>query len=65
MDFAIALVAQLRGEAYAKALMLQAEYAPVPPYNAGTMATAPADVGGMMGTMFAPLAVKFRALAMA
>jgi cyclohexyl-isocyanide hydratase len=65
MDFAIALVAQLRGEAYAKALMLQAEYAPVPPYNAGTMATAPADVGGMMGTMFAPLADKFRATAKA
>ncbi len=65
MDFAIALVAQLRGEAYAKALMLQAEYAPVPPYNAGTMATAPADVGGMMGTMFAPVADRFRALAKA
>jgi hypothetical protein len=29
------------------------------------MATAPADVSGMMGTMFAPLAGKFRALAKA
>ena len=36
IDFAIALVAQLRGEAYAKALQLAAEYAPEPMFDAGT-----------------------------
>ena len=63
IDFAIKLVEILRGRSYAEALVVQAEYAPAPPFNSGTMETAPADVGHMMGTMFAPVAEQFRALA--
>jgi len=63
LDFAIALTEQLRGRNYAEALVLQAEYAPEPPISAGSMATASAPVGDMMGQMFAPLAGQFRALA--
>lgn len=36
LDFAIALLAQLRGEAYAKAIQLQAEYQPEPIFEAGS-----------------------------
>lgn len=36
MDFALALAARLRGDAYAKALQLMAEYDPQPPFQAGT-----------------------------
>lgn len=63
LDFGIALVAALRGKAYAEALMLQAEYHPEPPFPGGTMATTSHAVGGMMGEMFAPLEGKFRAIA--
>jgi transcriptional regulator GlxA family with amidase domain len=63
LDFAIALTEQLRGRDYAEALVLQAEYAPEPPITAGSMATATAPVGNMMGQMFAPVAERFRALA--
>jgi len=63
LDFAIALTEQLRGRDYAEALVLQAEYAPQPPIVAGSMATASAPVGNMMGQMFAPVADQFRALA--
>jgi putative intracellular protease/amidase len=63
LDFAIALVEQLRGRVYAEALVLQAEYAPQPPIIAGSLATASPDVGNMMNLMFAPVAEQFRALA--
>jgi cyclohexyl-isocyanide hydratase len=63
LDFGIAIVAALRGKAYAEALMLQAEYHPEPPFPGGTMATTTPAVGGMMGEMFAPLEDKFRAIA--
>lgn len=35
-DFGLAMVAGLRGDLYAKALQLQAEYAPEPPFQSGT-----------------------------
>ena len=63
MDFAIALVEQLRGRAYAEALVLQGEYAPEPPIKGGTLSTTTADVGQMMDEMFQPVAAQFRALA--
>jgi cyclohexyl-isocyanide hydratase len=65
LDFAIALTEMLRGKAYAQALMLQAEYAPQPPFPGGTLASTPPDVGKMMDDMFAPLATQFKALAKA
>ncbi|MBB3981390.1 outer membrane receptor for ferric coprogen and ferric-rhodotorulic acid [Sphingobium fontiphilum] len=63
LDFAIALVEQLRGRAYAEALVLQGEYAPDPSIKGGTLATTSAPVGEMMSEMFAPVASMFRAMA--
>lgn len=63
LDFAIALVEQLRGRAYAEALVLQGEYAPDPSIKGGTLTTTSAPVGEMMNDMFAPVAAQFRAQA--
>jgi cyclohexyl-isocyanide hydratase len=63
LDFGIAIVAALRGKAYAQSLMLIAEYHPEPPFPGGSLATTPTDVGGMMTEMFLPLEGKFRAIA--
>lgn len=63
LDFAIALVELLRGRNYAEALALQAQYAPEPPIQAGSLAEASPLTGEMMSTMFAPVAEQFRALA--
>lgn len=65
LDFAITLVEQLRGRAYAEALVLQGEYAPDPSIKGGTLATTSAPVGEMMSEMFAPVAGLFRAMAKA
>lgn len=65
LDFAIALVEQLRGRAYAEALVLQGEYAPDPPIKGGTLATTSEPVGKMMHDMFAPVAGMFKAMASA
>jgi len=54
LDFALALLTQLRGEPYAKAIQLQAEYAPEPPLSAGTPETIDPDLGSAMHRMFAP-----------
>lgn len=53
LDFALALLAQVRGEPYAKAIQLQAEYAPEPPLSAGTPETIDPELGEPMHDMFA------------
>ena len=40
LDFALTLAARLRGEDYARTAQLVAEYAPQPPFDAGSPATA-------------------------
>lgn len=45
--------------------MLQAEYAPEPPINAGNLSDASEDVSEMMQLMFGPAAAEFKALASA
>ncbi|MGB7406131.1 MAG: DJ-1/PfpI family protein [Pacificimonas sp.] len=61
LDFGLAVVAALRGRPYAEALMLQAEYAPEPPFPGGTIAaTDPAIAGPMVG-MFAGTIAEFKA----
>lgn len=52
LDFALTIVAKLRDQQYAECLQLLAEYAPEPPFNAGTPATAPAAAHAMMAGMF-------------
>ncbi|MBI1187316.1 MAG: DJ-1/PfpI family protein [Alphaproteobacteria bacterium] len=54
LDFGLALIGRLRGANYARAIQLQAEYAPAPPYDAGTLISAPPDVSRAMADMLAP-----------
>jgi cyclohexyl-isocyanide hydratase len=44
IDFALTIVAMLKGKAFAQALQLGIEYAPSPPFDAGTPETAPKEV---------------------
>jgi cyclohexyl-isocyanide hydratase len=44
IDFALTLVAEMCGPDVAQAIQLQIEYAPAPPFNAGSPETAPAHV---------------------
>ena len=43
-DFALALIAELRGSDAAQCVQLALEYAPAPPFNAGSPDTAPAYI---------------------
>lgn len=52
LDFGLSLVGQLRDRRYAESVQLLAEYAPEPPYDAGTPGKAPATVMTMMSDMF-------------
>ena len=42
IDFALDIIARLRGREEAEAVQLKLEYAPAPPFDAGSPATAPA-----------------------
>ncbi|CAA9240613.1 MAG: ThiJ/PfpI family protein [uncultured Acetobacteraceae bacterium] len=44
IDFALAIAAEVAGPEAAQAIQLQIEYAPAPPFSAGTPETAPAGV---------------------
>ncbi|MBM3551880.1 MAG: DJ-1/PfpI family protein [Alphaproteobacteria bacterium] len=65
LDFALALVAELRDRKYAEGVQLLAQYAPAPPFNAGEPGTAPAAVTTMLDTMFAGFKEEMRAAAAA
>lgn len=52
IDFGLSLVGQLRDQPYAECVQLMAQYAPEPPYHAGTPETAPPDVTKMTRDMF-------------
>ncbi|WP_349644655.1 MULTISPECIES: DJ-1/PfpI family protein [unclassified Bradyrhizobium] len=52
IDFGLSLVGELRDRQYAECVQLMAEYAPKPPYAAGTPETAPHEVTTMMRDMF-------------
>ncbi|MEW6639492.1 MAG: DJ-1/PfpI family protein [Pseudomonadota bacterium] len=52
IDFGLALVGQLRDRQYAECVQLMAEYAPEPPYDAGTPEKARPEVTKMMRDMF-------------
>jgi putative intracellular protease/amidase len=51
LDFGLSLVARLRDRPYAEVVQLLAEYAPDPPFQAGTPATAPAEAVAMLEAM--------------
>lgn len=44
IDFALAMAAEIAGPAVAQAIQLRIEYAPAPPFDAGSPDTAPPDV---------------------
>jgi len=52
IDFGLTLVGRLRDKTYAEGVQLIAEYAPDPPYRAGTPEQAPAEVTALIGGMF-------------
>jgi putative intracellular protease/amidase len=54
LDFGLTMVAELRGRTYAESVQLLCEYDPHPPFNAGSIHTAPPDVKAMMGQMLTP-----------
>ena len=59
IDFGLALVAEVDGEAVAKTIQLAVEYAPAPPFRSGTPEEAGEEITGMVNAMFAEqLAVK-------
>lgn len=58
IDMALSLTAIIAGEATAQAIQLSIEYDPQPPFNAGSVETAPADVVEMLKTYFARRAAR-------
>ena len=63
LDFGLSMIAELRGRIYAECSQLMGEYDPDPPFNAGSMKTAPADVKAAMIEMAADFTRKAEALA--
>ncbi|WP_428354949.1 DJ-1/PfpI family protein [Methyloprofundus sp.] len=57
IDFALEILAALRGQQYAEVIQLQAEYDPAPPFNAGSPDKASPFVRDTVANMFAPLLV--------
>lgn len=58
IDFGLSLVGALRDRTYAEAVQLMAEYAPEPPYDAGTPARAPAKVKQILDDMMTDFLVE-------
>jgi putative intracellular protease/amidase len=52
LDLGLAMTAELRDRAYAEGVQLLAEYAPEPPFDAGTPETAPKAVADLISGMF-------------
>ncbi|SIS37031.1 DJ-1/PfpI family protein [Insolitispirillum peregrinum] len=63
LDFGLSMVAELRGRIYAECTQLMGEYDPQPPFNAGSLRTASADVRTAMVEMAADFTRKAEALA--
>lgn len=60
LDFGLHIVARLKGEDYARAAQLSFEYAPNPPFNAGTPETAGAEAVEFIESLYAPLIESYR-----
>ncbi len=63
LDFGLAMVAELRDRTYAECTQLMSEYDPDPPFNAGSMKTAPPAVKAAMLDMASEFTKKAEALA--
>jgi cyclohexyl-isocyanide hydratase len=62
IDFALTIVAELAGVAAAQSIQLQIEYAPAPPFDAGTPETAPPEVLAAARAAGAPMRAAREAL---
>lgn len=62
LDMGLRIVARMRDREYAEAVQLLAEYAPQPPFNAGSPATASPKLVAMTETMFVGLLEQMRAV---
>ncbi|WP_437881218.1 DJ-1/PfpI family protein [Pseudomonas sp. LRF_L74] len=62
LDFGLAMIAELRDQTYAECTQLMSEYDPEPPFNAGSMKTAPAAVQEAMRQLAADFSRKAEAL---
>jgi len=60
IDFALSVVAELAGPEVAQAIQLQIEYAPAPPFDAGTPETAPPAILARVSERNAALAARRR-----
>jgi transcriptional regulator GlxA family with amidase domain len=58
IDFALAVVAEIAGPAFAQGLQLGFEYAPAPPFNAGSPDSAPEEVLAAVNARLAPILEK-------
>jgi len=65
LDFGLTMVAELRDRTYAECCQLMSEYDPDPPFNAGSMKTAPPEVKTPMVEMLTGFVKKAEALAAA
>ena len=65
LDFGLSFVEQLRGRPYAQALMLQAEYAPQPPFPGGTVANTDPRIAKALEGMLSPVIAHARRIALA
>ncbi|MFT8234612.1 MULTISPECIES: DJ-1/PfpI family protein [Pseudomonas] len=65
LDFGLSMVAELRDQTYAECAQLMSEDDPEPPFNAGSMKTAPAGVQMAMIDLVADFSTKAAALAAA
>lgn len=63
LDFGLSMVAELRDQTYSECAQLMSEYDPDPPFNAGSMKTAPAHVRTAMIELVAEFTKKADALA--
>ncbi|MBA4131094.1 MAG: hypothetical protein C0519_06690 [Hyphomicrobium sp.] len=65
LDFGLQIIAKLRDQRYAEGVQLLAEYAPEPPFNAGTPHTAPKESVDLMSGMLVKFVEDVRAVAKA
>ena len=63
LDFGLTMVAELRDRTYAECCQLMSEYDPDPPFNAGSMKTAPPEVKAPMVQLPTDFVKKSEALA--
>ena len=63
LDFGLTMVAELRDRTYAECCQLMSEYDPDPPFNSGSMKTAPAEVKASMVQLLTDFVKKSEALA--